>query len=126
MLHSLMLEAQPERQDMPFAFSDSLQTCQPFTLCRAAHFRSCSDFPVLAGLAFEVHLNLGVRLPCGALPCATLGCRDSRNKGLEGRSRQGLNNRAAVGAVLENAATFILHHINIQDTSGFEHHSAPR
>lgn len=74
MLHSLVAEAQPKRQDMLFAFSDSLQDFQPFTLHRTAHFRSCSDFPALAGLAFDNHLNPGVRLPC-----ATQGWRNSRN-----------------------------------------------
>jgi len=95
-----------QKQDMPFAFSDSLQAFQPFTLCKASYFRSHSVFPILAGFAFKVHLNLSVRLSCGALPCATQGCRNSRNQGLEGRARQGLNNRAAVGTALGNAAAF--------------------
>lgn len=74
MLHSLMAEAQPKRWDMLFAFSNTLQAFQPFTLRRAAHFRSCSDFAVLAGLAFDNHVNTGVRLSC-----ATQGWRNSRN-----------------------------------------------
>lgn len=116
-LHSLMVDAQPEKQDMPFAFSDSLQAFQPFTLCRDTHFGSHSDFPVLVGLALKVHLNLSIRLSSGALSCATQGCNNSRSNGLEGTSRQGLNNRAAVGTVLENTAAFILFYRQNSSTS---------
>lgn len=35
-------------------------------------------------------------------------CRNSRNKGLEGTAGEDLDNRAAVGTVLENAGAFIL------------------
>lgn len=57
---------------MHFAFSDSLQTLLPFTLCRVVHYGSRSDCFLPAGLSFKVHLNLHIGLSCGALPCFLL------------------------------------------------------
>lgn len=67
------------------------------------YYGSCSDFFFMLGF----HASLPEPAFWTALRCLSyVFC--CRNKGLEGTAGEGLDNRAAVGAVLENAAAFDL------------------
>lgn len=99
-----------------------------FSLCTTAHFRPYSDFPVLAGPAFKVHLNLGVSVLRGSPMCHQGLQKQQKYNGLAsewhremGSERQQLWELRWVTYPVLQAE---LRHINAE-VRVFECHSAP-